>query len=143
MVVRTDEPQPLANALAALLSRAGIEECYGICGREIVPMWCALFESQGTAHGIRTRHAKHESGGGFAAVGSAMVSGRPVALFSTTGPGVTNTLTALETARAAGISFVYLSPQSPPTETGRLGIQDTSPAGYFNPDLHVPGRLFD
>src|SRR5262249_41676273 len=131
------------NALAALLSVAGVEECYGIFGREIVPMWCALFESQGTAYGIRTRHAKHENGGGFAAIGSAMVSGRPVALFSTTGPGVTNALTALEAARAAGISFVYLSPQTPATETGRLGIQDTGPAGYFNAGLYVPGRLFD
>lgn len=143
MVVNPDAPQPLATALATVLSMAGIEECYGICGREIVPMWCALFESQGTAHGIRTRHAKHENGGGFAAIGSAMVSGRPVALFSTTGPGVTNTLTALEAARAAGISFVYLSPQTPPAESGRLGIQDTGPAGYFNAGLYAAGRLFD
>ena len=67
----------------------------------------------------------------------------PAAIFLTTGPGITNVLTSLEAARAAGARFVVLTPLTPATESGKFGIQDTGLGGYFNPDLYRPGRLFD
>jgi acetolactate synthase-1/2/3 large subunit len=133
----------LALQIARLLALAGVRESWGVSGREIVPMWSALVESLGSALPIATRHTRHENGAGFAAIGSWMQSGRPSAIFVTTGPGITNVLTSLESARAAGARFVVVSPLTPATETGRLGIQDTGLAGSFNADLYRPGRLFD
>src|SRR3954471_20245170 len=88
-------------------------------------------------------HTRHENGAGFAAIGSWAQTGRPVAVFVTTGPGLTNVITSLETARASGAKLVLISPTTPPAERGRLGIQATGPAGYANPDLHAAGRVFD
>jgi acetolactate synthase-1/2/3 large subunit len=139
-----DRPEPampmtVADHVARLLVALGVREAWGVCGREIIPVWCSLM----AAPEITTRHARHESGAGFAALGSGIQTGRPVAIFVTTGPGVTNTITSLEAARSAGARFVLLSPLTPAAERGRLGIQETGPAGYNNPDLYTPGRVFD
>lgn len=138
-------PQPphVADRIADLLWQLGVREAFGVCGREIVPVWHALLSTAGTDRAIATRHARHENGAGFAAVGSWWQTGRPVAVFVTTGPGLTNVLTSLETARAAGAKLILLSALTPARERGRLGIQETGPSGYANPDLYVPGRLFD
>src|SRR3954469_12783460 len=138
-----DEMRELAEQLATLLARVGVREAYGVTGREIVPIWCALIASLGGEHPIATRHTRHENGAGFAAIGSWFATGRPAAVFLTTGPGITNALTSLEAARAAGARFVVLTPLTPATESGKFGIQDTGLGGYFNPDLYRPGRLFD
>jgi acetolactate synthase-1/2/3 large subunit len=106
-------------------------------------MWFALLASRGTPHEIVTRHARHENGAGFEAIGSWTQTGRPVAVFVTTGPGLTNVITSLETARATGAKLVLLSPLTPAAERGRLGIQATGPGGYANPDLYTAGRIFD
>lgn len=133
----------VAGHVARMLWELGVREAYGVCGREIVPVWSALLATRGTEHEIATRHARHENGAGFAAIGSWFETGRPVAVFVTTGPGLTNVITSLETARAAGTKLVLVSPLTPAAERGRLGIQDTSPNGYANPDLYLSGRTFD
>ena len=133
----------VAEQIAWLLWQLGVREAYGVCGREIVPMWSALLASRGTPYEIATRHARHENGAGFAAIGSWSQTGRPVAVFVTTGPGITNVITSLETARATGAKLVLLSPLTPAAERGRLGIQATGPGGYANADLYEAGRLFD
>ena len=132
----------VAARIAMLLWQLGVRHAYGVCGREIVPVWTAL---QGTRapYGIVTRHMRHENGAGFAAIGTWAATGRPAAVFCTTGPGLTNAITALESARAAGTKLVLLSPLTPAAERGRLGIQATGPGGYSNPDLYVAGRTFD
>jgi acetolactate synthase-1/2/3 large subunit len=138
-----EAPITVAQHLAALLWNVGVREAYGICGREIVPVWSALLASRGTPYEIATRHARHENGAGFAAIGSWTQTDRPVAVFVTTGPGLTNVITSLETARATGAKLILLSPLTPAAERGRLGIQATGPAGYANPDLYTAGRIFD
>lgn len=145
----TGRPSPeegggtVAHVLVWLLWHLGIRDAWGVCGREIVPVWSAFLATLGTAYAIATRHARHENGAGFAALGSWTQTDRPVAVFVTTGPGLTNALTSLETARAAGAKLVLISPLTPADERGRLGIQATGPGGYATPDLHAPGRLFD
>lgn len=127
----------VADWLAECVATQGVLEAHGVCGREITALWVAAITR------LAARHARHESGGVFAAIGSALVSDRPVLTFSTTGPGLSNSITGLETARAAGVKLIHLSPLTPAAERGRLGIQDTGPSGYGNDDLHRAGRLFD
>lgn len=136
-------PMTVGRHLAVLLWRLGVREAYGVCGREIVPVWTELLASRGTPYEIATRHTRHENGAGFAAIGSWAQTGRPVAIFVTTGPGLTNVITSLETARATGAKLILLSPLTPAAERGRLGIQATGPGGLSSPDLYTPGRLFD
>jgi acetolactate synthase I/II/III large subunit len=133
----------MAQAIAQLLWQLGVRVAYGVCGREIVPLWQALRRSAGTAQTIATMHTRHESGAGFAAVGSWAFSGRPIAVFVTAGPGLTNVITSLEVARAAGAPLILLSPLTAPGERGRGGIQDTGPRGIHHDALHTPGRIFD
>jgi acetolactate synthase-1/2/3 large subunit len=133
----------VATELTALLWQLGVRQAFGICGREITCIWAALIASARTDRLIATHHMRHENGAGYAAVGSWASSGRPAAVFVTTGPGVTNVMTSLETARAAGAQVILLSPLTPAGHRGRLGIQDTSNQGYHDPVLYAPGRLFD
>ena len=130
-------PQTVAEHLAATLARLGAREAYGVCGREVTAVWQAL------RAWLTTRHARHETGGVFAAIGSGLASGRPVVAFTTTAPGLTNAITGVEAARVAGVKLVLISPLTPVAERDRLGIQETGPAGVGNEDLHRAGRLFD
>ena len=136
-------PQMLCAGVVDMLSQLGVRLAFGICGREIVPLWSALLESTATSRSITPIHTRHESGAGYAAIGSWAQSGRPAVLFTTTGPGITNAITALETARATGAKLILVSPLTPAGKRGRFGIQDTSNQGYHNPDLYAEGRLFD
>lgn len=137
------EPTTVAAALATTLWELGVREVYGITGREIARTWAALVHSADGDCPLATMHTRHENGAGYAAVGGWAATDRPAAVFVTTGPGLTNVLTSLETARAAGAKLILLSPLTPAGERGRLGIQDTSNQGYRDPELYVPGRLFD
>lgn len=132
-----------ATTVVQTLSQLGVRQAFGICGREIVPLWAALLESAGTPHEITAFHTRHESGAGYAAIGSWAQSDRPAAVFTTTGPGITNAITALQTGRAAGAKLVLLTPLTPSGNRGRLGIQDTSGQGFCDAELYSEGRLFD
>ena len=114
-----------------------------MCGREIAHMWSALLETRGSERGITTMHARHENGAGFCAIGSWAQTGRPAAVFVTTAPGLANVITSLEMARATGAQLVLLSPLTPASERGRLGIQATGPGGFLPADLYTEGRIFD
>jgi acetolactate synthase I/II/III large subunit len=132
-----------ATTVVQTLSQLGVRQAFGICGREIVPLWAALLESAGTLHEITAFHTRHESGAGYAAIGSWAQSGRPAAVFTTTGPGITNAITSLYTGRAASAKIVLLTPLTPSGNRGKLGIQDTSSQGYCDAELYSEGRLFD
>lgn len=133
----------VAARLVTLFHELGARSAWGICGREIVPVWHALLASAGTPSAIRAFHGRHESGMGFAAAMSSVLSGRPVVVYVTTGPGLTNVLTSLHSARAAGARLILVSPVTPTAERGRLGIQETGPSGLGGDALHRPGDVFD
>lgn len=138
-----DEPVRLVDNLLRMLWALGVRVVFGICGKEITPLWLALLASRDTPYEITTIHVRHENGGGYAAVGSWAFDGKPAGLFTTTGPGITNAITSLETARAAGAKLVLMTPLTPVGKSGCLGIQDTGNEGYRNADVHAAGRLFD
>lgn len=132
-----------AEQLVRMLWDLGVRFTFGICGREIIPLWSALQASQATDRPIVTIHARRESGAGYAAIGSWAQTGRPAGLFTTTGPGITNAITALETARAAGAKLVLVTPLTPIEHRHQLAIQETGFSGFVNRDVHLKGRLFD
>ena len=95
------------------LAAQGVSDVFGIPGTHNLELYRYLPQS-----GIRHVVTRHEQGAGYAADGFARVSGRPGVLITTSGPGITNAVTALATAYADSIPVLAVSPGAP---RGRVG----------------------
>lgn len=74
--------------------------------------------------GIRHVSAIHEQGAGMMAVGYAMVTGRLGVCLTTSGPGVTNALTACLAAWMDSVPVLFISGQArTPTLVGTTGLR--------------------
>ena len=94
----------VGEALVANLAERGVECVFGIPGVHTIELYRGLATS-----GIRHITPRHEQGAGFMADGYARVSGKPGVAFVITGPGLTNTLTAMGQARADSIPMLVVS----------------------------------
>ncbi|KKL76277.1 hypothetical protein LCGC14_2046480, partial [marine sediment metagenome] len=94
----------IGEALVAQLSARGVDCVFGIPGVHTIELYRGL-----AASGIRHVTPRHEQGAGFMADGYARVSGRPGVAFVITGPGLTNTLTAMGQARADSVPMLVIS----------------------------------
>ena len=99
----TEHPN-VASALIDLLADYGIEQVFGIPGVHTLEFYRRL--SSGPIKHIVTRH---EQGAAFMADGYARVSGKPGVALVISGPGVTNTATALGQAYADSIPLLLIS----------------------------------
>ena len=94
----------IGEALVAQLSERGVDCVFGIPGVHTIELYRGL-----AASGIRHVTPRHEQGAGFMADGYARVSGKPGVAFVITGPGLTNTLTAMGQARADSVPMLVVS----------------------------------
>ena len=95
--------------MSTLIS-SGVKDVFGIPGTHTVPIYKALETRSDQINHTLTRH---EQGAGFAAEGYARASGRMAAVCTITGVGVTNTLTAMASARADSIPMLVISSDVP------------------------------
>lgn len=126
----------LSCGLARTLAALNVRHAFGVSGGGIGRIWRALLDD----HDIRTLHFRHEAGAAFAAAEASLALDCPVAVFCTTGPGITNTLTGLAAARAEGAKVILLSPRTSPAQRGRGAVQETP---MPSADFFTPGWLFD
>ena len=91
----------------------GVRDVFGIPGTHNLEIYRYLPGS-----GIRHVVTRHEQGAGYAADGYARVSGRPGVLITTSGPGITNAITALATAYADSVPVLAVSPGPPRGQVG-------------------------
>ncbi len=98
------EHTTVASALISLLADYGVEQVFGIPGVHTLEFYRHL--SSGPIKHIVTRH---EQGAAFMADGYARVSGKPGVALVISGPGVTNTVTALGQAYADSIPLLLIS----------------------------------
>ena len=84
----------------------GIDTVFGIPGVHTIELYRGLAAAEGK---IRHVTPRHEQGAGFMADGYARVSGKPAAAFVITGPGLTNTLTAMAQAKADSVPMLVVS----------------------------------
>ncbi len=117
-----------AQIIIELLAREGIDCLPGIPGGANLPIYDALYHSQ-----IRHILARHEQGAGFIAQGMARVSGQPRAFFATSGPGATNTITALADAKLDSIPVVCITGQVPRRMIGTDAFQEIDTFGMSLP----------
>lgn len=110
----------MADAIARRLVDWGVDTVFGIPGTHNLELFRAL-----DAAGVALISAHHEQGLGYAADGYSRVTGRPAVVVTTTGPGLTNVMTALATALAASVPVLVIAPGIP----GRSGTGPSTGAG--------------
>lgn len=94
----------IGETLIGLLVEHGVELVFGIPGVHTIELYRGLARSS-----IRHVTPRHEQGAGFMADGYARVSGKPGVAFVITGPGLTNTITAMAQARADSVPMLVIS----------------------------------
>src|SRR5690606_2297864 len=77
--------------------------------------------------------ARHEQGGGFIAQGMARVTGRAAVCLATSGPGVTNLLTAIADARLDSVPLIAITGQVPAARIGTDAFQEVDTYGLTVP----------
>ncbi|VFQ45325.1 biosynthetic-type acetolactate synthase large subunit [Desulfoluna butyratoxydans] len=117
-----------AEIVIKLLERQGVECLAGIPGGTNLPLYDALRESP-----IRHILARHEQGAGFIAQGMARSTGVPAVCFATSGPGVTNLITAIADAHLDSVPVVAISGQTPMSLMGTDAFQEVDTFGMSLP----------
>jgi acetolactate synthase-1/2/3 large subunit len=129
-------PAAVADAIVRIFEGLGVRHAFGVSGGAMATLWHALSASK-----LTVCHFRHESGATFAAVEAYFATERPVVVFTTTGPGLTNALTGILAARGEGAKIIVLSAATAAGRRGRFAIQETSsrsmPGG-----LYGAGELF-
>ena len=94
----------VGEALVTLLEQHGVDTVFGIPGVHTIELYRGLAGSS-----IRHVTPRHEQGAAFMADGYARASGKPGVVFVITGPGLTNTITAMGQARADSVPMLVIS----------------------------------
>lgn len=136
-VARGSEPR-VVDGITQMLGRLGVQETFGLIGGAVAPLADAIARSP-----IRFIHTRHEAGAAFAAVETSLLGDRPVAIFTTTGPGLLNALNGMVAGRWDGARLLLLSAVSGPEHRGRLPVQESSPWTLPHDGLYAPGPIFD
>jgi acetolactate synthase-1/2/3 large subunit len=106
-----------------MLRRLGVTQAFGVMGGAIAPFFHTLAHSE-----ITTLHFRHECGAAFAAIEASLASRRPVLVFTTTGPGLTNAFTGMVAARGEGAHLIFVSGATPAALRHRGAAQEASVA---------------
>jgi acetolactate synthase I/II/III large subunit len=108
-----------AELIIRFLERQGVETLAGIPGGTVLPLYRALGDSS-----LNHVLARHEQGAAFIAQGLARVSGRAGVCIATSGPGLTNLVTAIADAKADSVPLVCLAGQVPRALIGTDAFQE-------------------
>jgi acetolactate synthase-1/2/3 large subunit len=127
----------VSTALARLLAQLGVRQAFGVVGGAIAPFCRALAQGD-----IRYVHSRHESGAAFAAVEASLALDRPVVVFATAGPGLTNALTGMLAGRWDGARVLLVSACTSSAHRGRVATQETSADRMPYAGLFTSGELF-
>src|SRR3984957_13447426 len=129
--------QKVADVLWEMLENAGVRRCYGIVGDALNPVIDALRRNGK----IEFIHVRHEEYGVFAAVADAYLSGNPVVVCGTAGPGVTHLFNGLMDARKEGAPIIAIAGD---VETGIIdtsALEELNPYKFFDTACLYVGRV--
>ncbi len=118
-----------AELLIHLLERQGVRIVAGIPGGALLPLYDALGRSELISHVL----ARHEQAAGFIAQGMARITGIAQVCFATSGPGVTNVITALADAKLDSIPLVCIAGQVPQHLIGTDAFQEVPTVAMVTP----------
>lgn len=110
-----------ADRICEALVEEGVSTLFGYPGGAIMPFYHSLPDYPGLRHLLM----RHEQAAAHAADGYARVTGRVGVCVATSGPGATNLVTGLATARMDSVPIVAITGQVPRAMLGRDGFQET------------------
>jgi pyruvate dehydrogenase (quinone) len=127
----------VADVLWETLANAGVKRCYGIVGDALNPVIDAL-----RRHGkIEFVHVRHEEYGVFAAVAEAYMTGNPVAVCGTAGPGVVHLFNGLMDARKEGAPIIAIAGEVETRLIDTAALEELNPYKFFEAASLYTGRL--
>lgn len=118
-----------AQIFHEMMREHGVEVVFGYPGGAILPVFDAIYQSKHFKF-ILTRH---EQGAGHMAEGYARTSGKVGVVLVTSGPGATNTVTALQDALMDGTPMIVFSGQVATHAIGTDAFQEADVTGITRP----------
>jgi acetolactate synthase I/II/III large subunit len=110
------------------LKQLKVDYVFGVPGGAIEPLYNALARSEREG-GPRAIVSRHETGAAFMADGYARTSGKLGVCCSTTGPGATNLITGVSSARENHVPMLVITAQTALSTFGAGAFQESSCAG--------------
>ena len=125
------EPVMLSGAemLVQSLTDEGVEYIFGYPGGAVLHIYDALFQQDDITHIL----VRHEQAAGHMADAYSRVTGNTGVVLATSGPGATNTVTAIATAFMDSIPMVVIAGQVPSSLIGEDAFQETDMVGVSRP----------
>jgi len=114
-----------AEVLVDALKREGVEFIFGYPGGTVIP----IFDVLSWTKEIKVVLTRHEQAATHAADGYARASGKVGICLTTSGPGATNTITGIATAKMDSIPIIVISGQVHTDVIGTDAFQETDMAG--------------
>ncbi len=114
-----------AKILIDGLKREGVDTIFGYPGGVVIPIFDVLY----TTKEIKFYLTRHEQGAAHAADGYARSTGKVGVCLVTSGPGATNTITGIATAKMDSSPIVVISGQVPSVNIGTDAFQETDMLG--------------
>ncbi|HTB92716.1 MAG TPA: thiamine pyrophosphate-dependent enzyme [Candidatus Sulfotelmatobacter sp.] len=127
----------VADVLWEMLQKAGVKRCYGIVGDALNPVIDALRRNGK----IEFIHVRNEEYGAFAAVAEAYLTGNPVAVCGTAGPGVTHLFNGLMDARKEGASVIAIAGDVESKLIDTASLEELNPYKFFDAAALYIGRV--
>ena len=115
--------------LVQALIDEGVTHIFGYPGGAVLHIYDALFKQDKIEHIL----VRHEQAAGHMADAYSRVTGKTGVVLATSGPGVTNTVTAIATAFMDSIPMVVLAGQVPSTLIGDDAFQECDMIGISRP----------
>jgi pyruvate dehydrogenase (quinone) len=127
----------VADLLWEMLANAGVKRCYGIVGDALNPIIDALRRNGK----IEFIHVRHEEYGVFAAVAEAYLTGNPVVVCGTAGPGVVHLFNGLMDARKEGAAVIAIAGDVESKIIDTSALEELNPYKFFDAASLYTGRL--
>ena len=129
--------ETVADGVWEMLVGAGVRRCYGIVGDALNPMIDAL-RRNGYVDFVSVRHEEY---GVFAAVAEACLTGQPVAVCGTAGPGTAHLINGLLDARKECAPVIAISGDVESSIIDSEALEELNPYTFFAPAALYIGRL--
>src|SRR5271155_665557 len=118
----------VADLLWEMLANAGVKRCYGIVGDALNPVIDALRRNGK----IEFIHVRNEEYGALAAVAEAYLTGNPVAVCGTAGPGVVHLFNGLMDARKEGAPIIAIAGDVETSILDTFTLEELNPYKFFD-----------
>src|ERR1700689_4243479 len=129
----------VADVLWEMLVSAGVKRGYGIVGDALNPVIDAL-RRNGNVDFV---HVRNEEYGVFAAVADAYMTGAPVAVCGTAGPGVTHLFNGLMDARKEGAAIIAIAGDVETKLIDTAALEELNPYKFFDTASLYVGRVIN